>query len=82
MTLRVWGREDVRDMLLAIEIAASQSDATDTSPDAMAFRAGFQAALTATAACFGLCSREPRLPVPPRNAEAGFDRMPGALNRW
>ncbi len=55
MGLNVWMRDDIRNVLLALELTSEQN-AQDGDANARAFHAGFRAALIATGIAFGFNS--------------------------
>ena len=58
MTLDMWLKEDIRNVLLGIDLACAHMAAERSDADAAVFRAGFQAALSAVAVGLGVCSVE------------------------
>ncbi len=53
LSLNMWMREDIRNILLALELSSAQSPLSG-DVDAAAYRRGFRAALAATAVGFGI----------------------------
>jgi hypothetical protein len=58
MGLDVWFKDDVRNILLGMDIAAANLASNYTHPEARAYRDGFEAALVAMAVSFGIRPRE------------------------
>lgn len=54
----MWYRDDVRNVLAGLELASAGTACIVTRDEQMAFRAGFRAALMATAVSFGLTPLE------------------------
>jgi hypothetical protein len=52
--LDVWFKDDVRNMLLGMDVAAANLAANYSQTEARAYRAGFEAALVALAVSFGI----------------------------
>ncbi|MBC8492518.1 MAG: hypothetical protein H8D43_01935 [Chloroflexi bacterium] len=61
MGLDLWTKEDIRNTLLGLELANTHLAIRYNDAEVQAYREGFRAALVATAASFGIYSRE--LPV-------------------
>ena len=58
MALDLWLKEDIRNVLLGIELACAHLATERSDAEAEVFRAGFQAALSAVAVGLGVCSVE------------------------
>lgn len=58
MALDIWLKDDIRNVLLGIDLACAHMAAERNDADAAVFRAGFQAALSAVAVGLGVCSVE------------------------
>ncbi len=59
MNLDMWFRDDIRNILIGIEVASAQTFGDLSDGEQLAFRNGFRAALLAVAASFGIVEREP-----------------------
>jgi len=57
MTLDMWFKDDIRNILLGVELAARSQLPEAEAETVRAYRAGFNAAITAIAASFGLFSQ-------------------------
>ena len=56
MTLDMWFKDDIRNILLGVELAAKSQLLAAEGETTRAYREGFDAAVTAIAASFGLFS--------------------------
>ena len=74
MALQMWNRDDIRNLLAGIEIASSVTNPPRADTEALAFRAGFRAALHAAAASFGLYPAEVGPGSAARDPSARVDR--------
>jgi hypothetical protein len=54
----MWFRDDVRNILFGVELANAHLAAHFADDQVDAYRAGYRAAIVATAACFGILVRE------------------------
>ena len=54
MTLDMWLKDDIRNVLLGIDLACAHMAAERADDEAAAFREGFQAALSAVAVSLGI----------------------------
>lgn len=67
MTLDMWLKDDIRNVLLGIDLACAHMAAERSDDEAVVFREGFQAALSAVAVSLGISPVErprSRLSVP------------------
>jgi len=58
MGLDIWFKEDIRNILLGVELANAQLAIHCSDAEVRAYREGFKAALVATAASFGIYPSE------------------------
>jgi len=58
MGLDVWFKEDIRNILLGVELANAHLASHYSDDEVRAYREGFKAALAATAVSFGIYPRE------------------------
>lgn len=58
MGLDLWTKEDIRNILLGVELANAHPAIHYSDTEVWAYRQGFKAALAATAASFGIYPRE------------------------
>jgi hypothetical protein len=79
MGLDVWFKEDLRNILLGMDVAAANLAANYTQPEARAYRDGFEAALVALAVSFGIRPRE--VIVRTIDAEHEVRALPSASGR-
>ena len=63
MALDMWFKEDIRNILLGIELANAHLACRYPGPEVQVYREGFRAALTAIAVSFGIATREPEVGV-------------------
>ncbi len=54
MALDMWFKEDIRNILISINVANADIADYTGDPQLMTYRRGYVAALTAMAACFGI----------------------------
>jgi hypothetical protein len=61
MALQTWLRDDIRNVLLGLEMSSAGAAETSDSPETYAWRLGFRSALAAAAVSFGISPQEVRL---------------------
>jgi hypothetical protein len=59
MGLEMWFKDDIRNILLGIELASAHLECHYTGPEVQVYREGFRAALASMATSFGITTREP-----------------------
>jgi hypothetical protein len=63
MGLDLWSKEDIRNILLGVELANAHLASHYGDAEVRAYREGFKAAIAATAVSFGIYPREIRVEV-------------------
>jgi len=58
MGLDIWFKDDIRNILLGVELANAHLATHYSDPEVRAYREGFKAALVATAMSLGICPPE------------------------
>jgi len=60
MGLDIWFKDDIKNILLGVEVANASLASYCCEEEVQAYRDGFKAALLATAVSFGICQFGPR----------------------
>ena len=58
MGLDIWSRDDIRNILIGLRLSGLHRVSLDSAAETRAFCEGFQIALEATAASFGVCLQD------------------------
>lgn len=75
MALDIWRKDDIRNVLLGIDLACMLMASDRSETETAIFREGFEAALSAVAVSLGICSVDQSGRFRPSVSRAGFPQL-------